>query len=470
MNHWSGTARRLFFAFAALLVFFGAASWWALAGLDQLHTSLHILEDEERAVRAALQTSAALRDQYAWQILRRGEQDAARQGAEARARIVALSRRLEKMLPAEADQSAIRDIVRASDALEQLARTPSIDEPELRRNADEAMALGQSQVDALSGRLGDSIEGFAARADDVQHDSFRWSLALVLAAIAFAAGVGVYIVRSIGRPVARLGAGAARIAEGELSTRIDIDSPDEFGRLAAQFNAMTAALREHQQKLVDAEKLAGLGRVAAGVAHEINNPLGVILGYVKLLRRKAEGQLAEDLAVIEEEATRCQAIVDGMRELSRQAPLVREPVALGALAAEVVERVRAALGSNVRIRVEGEARAEGDPAQLRQVLANLVRNAIEAAGPGGEVAVETSSPNGAAVLTVRDSGAGLSDESRARLFEPFFTTKATGTGLGLALSQSIARAHGGSIAAENAPGGGARFTLTLPAGAAERAA
>ena len=133
----------------------------------------------------------------------------------------------------------------------------------------------------------------------------------------FAMAVAVYLGRSIARPMAKLEAGAKRIAKGDLDTRIAIETPDEFGRLARAFNAMTDALKVHQEKLVQSEKLAGIGRLAAGVAHEINNPLGVILGYVRVLQKKAEGALADDLKVIEEEAVRCQEIVEGLLDLSR---------------------------------------------------------------------------------------------------------------------------------------------------------
>jgi two-component system, NtrC family, sensor kinase len=296
-------------------------------------------------------------------------------------------------------------------------------------------------------------------------------LALLVAAPLVAVAVSLVIGRSIAAPVARLEAGAARIAEGDLDARIEVRGAPELEALAERWNAMTASLGHHQAQLVESEKLAGIGRLAAGVAHEINNPLGVILGYAKLLRKQATPAAAEDLAVIEEETLRAKAIVDGLLDLSRPLPAGGERVDLRALSDDVVSRLREAhLLEGVAVSVDGAATVPGHPEKLRQVLVNLVRNAAEAAGSGGRVAVAVAERGGTAEVAVEDSGPGVPAELRSRLFEPFFTTKPSGTGLGLAVSRAIARAHGGDLAADAAAGGGARFALRLPRGAAARAA
>jgi len=243
----------------------------------------------------------------------------------------------------------------------------------------------------------------------------------------------------------------------------------ELEELAHAWNRMTAALREHQARLVESEKLAGIGRLAAGVAHEINNPLGVILGYAKLLRKKADGAAAADLAVIEEETLRAKEIVDGLLDLSRPMPRrggAGRPAAARGRRGAAARRGPPARGR--RRRRGGARHGAGPPEKLRQVLVNLVRNGAEAAGPGGRVAVRVEEGPGGVEVSVVDSGPGLDPEVRPRLFEPFFTTKPKGTGLGLAVSRAIARAHGGDLAADGATAGGARFALRLPA--AERAA
>ncbi len=136
---------------------------------------------------------------------------------------------------------------------------------------------------------------------------------------------------------------------------------------------------------------------------------------------------------------------------------------LRALSDDVVSRLgEARLLDGVAVTVDGAARAPGHPDKLRQVLVNLVRNAAEAAGAGGRVEVRVAERDGAAEVAVEDSGPGIPSERRDRLFEPFFTTKPRGTGLGLAVSRAIARAHGGDLAADVAAAGGARFALRLP--------
>jgi signal transduction histidine kinase len=233
---------------------------------------------------------------------------------------------------------------------------------------------------------------------------------------------------------------------------------------------MTAALKEHQQRLVESEKLAGIGHLAAGVAHEINNPLGVILGYTHLLERRADQAAREDLAVIREETLRAREIVEGLLDLSRPHTPAREPLDLRETCDEVVARLaESGLLRDVEIAVHGAAAAEGDRAKVRQVLMNLVRNAAEAAGHGGRIEVTLSEDTTDARVAVADDGPGLDDAVRGRLFEPFFTTKERGTGLGLAISRAIARAHGGDLEASNGPAAGALFTLRLPRDAAEEA-
>jgi signal transduction histidine kinase len=323
----------------------------------------------------------------------------------------------------------------------------------------------QDLAEALVARSEGSIAAARSEVDSVERRTQAWILALLLGAPLLAGAVSLYIGRSIARPIARLQEGAARLAAGRLDTRIDVDTPDEFGALARQFNAMTASLTEQQDRLVQSEKLAGIGRLAAGVAHEINNPLTVILGYARLMQKRAEGPVRDELAIIEDEALRARDIVEGLLDLSRPLPAGSDLVDLREICDDVVARLgEAAAVTAATLRVEGAGSAPGAPAKLRQVLANLVRNAAEAAGPGGLVTVRVVEVPGQARVEVDDSGPGIDPASAARLFEPFFTTKDRGTGLGLAVSRAIARAHGGDVTGETRDGGGARFTLRLPRG------
>jgi two-component system, NtrC family, sensor kinase len=470
----SGTARRLLAGFGAMVAIFGVASWVALVGLRDTQHAVARMKGAEEDVRVALQLASAVRDQYAHQAhtIIIGDESHLGFYADAQRRVLALTRELRRKDASPEARATIDDIERASHELDGIFRRSIV--PAVVRGdrafvqAEHARAqLVVERIQGLAEALVEASEASIAAArtevESVERRTKSWMVALLLGAPLLAGAVSLYIGRSIARPIAKLQAGAARLAAGRLDTRIDVDTPDEFGALARQFNAMTASIEEHQDRLVQSEKLAGIGRLAAGVAHEINNPLAVILGYVRLMRKKAEGPLAEELRIIEEEAVRARDIVEGLLDLSRPLPEPRPRVDLRELCDEVAARVAgAAPGRTAAIAVDGEGEAPGVPAKLRQVLVNLVRNAAEAAGPGGRVAVRVSGDAASVRVDVEDDGPGIGDAAAARLFEPFFTTKDRGTGLGLAVSRAIARAHGGDVTGETRASGGACFTLRLP--------
>jgi signal transduction histidine kinase len=288
-----------------------------------------------------------------------------------------------------------------------------------------------------------------------------FGLALLVAVI-----VAAFLTRRIGGRVAALRAGAQQLARGDLAARITLGGKDEFGELAASFNRMAADLADHQRRLLHTERLASIGQVAAGVAHEINNPLAVIRGYVKVLQRKADAASAETAGIIDEEARRCQRIVEDLLELARPQQLAMGPVDLLEVARDEVERLRnsAQLG-DVRISLPptgDRAPAWGDGEKLRQVLANLLTNAAEAVGTGGTITVSAGVEGDQTLLRIDDDGPGIAPDVLQRVFDPFFTTKDDGVGLGLAISRTIVDAHGGQIGAESPSGGGTRVTVRLP--------
>ena len=477
----SGTARRLFIAFAVMLSIFGVASWMALSSLGEVQAGLRQIKAREEGVRLALQLASAVRDQYAHQAhtIILGNTSHLTFYTEAAAHVAVVTQAVKARATAADERAWVAEIERLTGELDDIFRhriVPAV----VRRDAETIqeehgraqllVTLIQERADRLVDRFEATIGDIQGQVTAVEQAARQWTLFFMVGAPLLAAGIGLSIYRSVARPVAHLSQGAARWAAGDLDARVAIDTQDEFGALARQFNAMTQALKDHQARLVQSEKLAGIGRLAAGVAHEINNPLAVILGYVKILRRKADGQLAADLGIVEDEALRAQEIVEGLLDLSRPLATSPEPVDLAALCREAVAR----LGETDRlagaqVRVEGRAAVEGHPQKLRQVVLNLVKNAAEAAGVGGRVEVRLSmAGGGGAEVTVSDSGPGLSAEARDKLFAPFYTTKPTGTGLGLAVSLGIVQAHGGSLTAEASAGQGARFVIRLPAAAPGR--
>ncbi len=256
--------------------------------------------------------------------------------------------------------------------------------------------------------------------------------------------------------------------------REEQDLLDELARqvaLTIEAREVREAHETLQQQLHHADRLATLGKLAAGVAHELNEPLGAILGFAQLLRKTARlpDRAARDLRKIEMAALQARDIIRGLLTFARPSRPRREPVSIPALIADGL--VRWALPcEDGAVTVErrlapGLPCVAGDAAQLRQVLANLVRNAIQAMPDGGVLRLVARPERDGVALTVADTGQGIAAEDLPRVFDPFFTTKDVdqGVGLGLSVVHGIVRAHGGTIAVESTVGQGTRVRLWLPA-------
>ncbi len=303
----------------------------------------------------------------------------------------------------------------------------------------------------------------------------------------------VYLThRAIVRPIRKLVNGTKTLASGDLTSRIEVPAGGEFRTLAESFNRMAEALETNQRQLVEAEKMATIGRFAAGIAHEINNPIAVILGYVKptLARLSPHSPHREALKAIEEEARQCKNIVQGLLDLARPAAASKsELVSPQELVSEVINMARVLrLTPNIEVHTSVTGKPVCLPlsrSRLRQVIFNIVSNALEALqeNNGGELSIEGNlcdGPQGAdrqplrpsetgrrfLVLRFTDNGPGIPQEHIEHLFEPFFTTRPSGTGLGLAVTYSIVEAHGGHLEVASTEGQGTTFVLSLPVQAA----
>jgi signal transduction histidine kinase/iron only hydrogenase large subunit-like protein len=265
------------------------------------------------------------------------------------------------------------------------------------------------------------------------------------------------------------------MAESEMCLPYTIEQLRETVDKLGESNRQLATAREALQH---AEKMASMGQLAAGIAHEVNNPLGVVLMYAHMLLEEAAEEspgLGEDLRMIAEQADRCKTIVSGLLDFARQNKVVREPVDLPDLAEKTAGVIEAP--GSVEISVEdrmADPVAELDGGQIAQVLTNLLNNAVGAMEDGGSVTVLLEDDDGAdeVRITVADTGRGIPEENLEKIFEPFFTTKSMGmgTGLGLAVTYGIVKMHRGRISVEsNADPGegptGTTFTIELPRGA-----
>ncbi|MDM7915661.1 MAG: [Fe-Fe] hydrogenase large subunit C-terminal domain-containing protein [Candidatus Eisenbacteria bacterium] len=258
------------------------------------------------------------------------------------------------------------------------------------------------------------------------------------------------------------------LAESEMCLPYTID---QLGKTVKELAISHEKLASAQQALVQSEKLASMGQLAAGIAHEVNNPLGVVLLYSHLLLDECEegSKMRDDLSMIAKETDRCKKIVAGLLNFARQNKVVLEPVDLREIVARSLKTMRTPPNVIVRIRHQlADPIAEIDGDQITQVLINLISNAYEAMSSGGSLTISTSGDEKRVAISVADTGVGIPEENRKKLFEPFFTTKqiGKGTGLGLAVSYGIVKMHRGDIRVESKTGPGddhgTTFLVTLP--------
>ncbi|MDT8440325.1 MAG: ATP-binding protein [Desulfuromonadales bacterium] len=299
------------------------------------------------------------------------------------------------------------------------------------------------------------------------------------------------LARRMARPIVDLTAGARALARGELETRIAVQSADELGVLARAFNDMAASLAASQteltgknaalsqayaelqavqSQLLSSERLAAIGQLAAGVSHEIDNPVGIILGHAELLREDLEPDdpRREDVQAIIDECRRCKRITGGLLGFARSSPARPEQVDLCVLLRDVVASLTPQrLFRHIRISLDladTPVSVTGDADRLRQVLINLLLNAAQAMAGDGRIAIGLWGEAGQARLTIDDSGPGIAATDREQVFEPFYTTKppGEGTGLGLAVCRKLLLEHAGDIGLDTSPAGGLRVLVHLP--------
>jgi signal transduction histidine kinase len=297
--------------------------------------------------------------------------------------------------------------------------------------------------------------------------------------------------RNLVEPVQRISEATGRIAGGEFGAPVPADAPRELAELARALAGMGAALATYQSRtaeqlrsleranhelqqaqdaLVRTEKLAGLGRLAAGLAHELGNPLAAVRGYLELLG--GDPDAAENVEILRRarvDVERMHRLLRNLLDYARGEDDVLGDVSLGELIDEAARTVRHQVifrGVTVRVVPPPEpVTVRGEPAKLHQVLVNLLLNAAEAGAR--EVTLGAGrNASGLPFFAVRDDGEGIPAEHRPRLFEPFFTTRAPGrgTGLGLATAFRVVEQHGGQIGVESEPGKGSCFTCTFPSG------
>jgi len=331
---------------------------------------------------------------------------------------------------------------------------------------------------------------------EAQQEMRRTFLVTGMGAILMAALAVFLTIRSFTQPLDTLAQAALRLGEGELDQRVGIHTDDEVGLLATAFNRMAQSLQGYQdtleqkveersreleasqKQLMQAGKLASIGELASGVAHELNNPASIILMranrlFQEIEQRELSTEAREDVQVIERQVEKISRIVSGLLTFSRRSTSAKREVDYN----DVVSRTVLLIEDMARHRgVELELElnpslppVEADSAQLEQVMLNLINNALDAMPDGGRISFRSDlveEPKGGKLVCVEveDTGGGIAEEHLSRVFDPFFTTKEVGqgTGLGLSISYGIMEEHGGAIRVDSRPGEGTCFKLYLP--------
>jgi len=358
-------------------------------------------------------------------------------------------------------------------------------------------------------RVGLSLSNFNMEKTKSQTAAILLTLLVVISAII----IMTAFIRIITRPIESLVAITDQISKGDLSKTVNITRNDEIGLLAESFNRMieslnksqdeievynrtleekiierTRELEEAQAQLIQSEKMAAIGQLSAGVAHELNNPLGGILGYAQFTLEKIQSKDPEELTArdiesfkrylrdIESQSRRCKAIVQNLLKFSRSSSqsIDFSDIDVNGVVEDTLTFVEHQLMMN-QITLEKKLdpdlpRISGNAGLLQQVFTNIIINAMHASEPDSRLEISTrySQPlgefHGVVEIIFSDQGSGISEENLKKIFEPFFTTKEVGrgTGLGLAVSYGIIKEHGGEIKVNSKAGSGSVFTIIIP--------
>lgn len=328
------------------------------------------------------------------------------------------------------------------------------------------------QLERMSSALLLRLESLQRKSLDVDQQAHRLIVASMFLVVTGAMLTAYLIAGRLLKPVRELLAGTRQLMQGQLEYRVPVVEQDEIGEVAQSFNAMAQEIQEHrdhlektvqgktaelkqaQESLLQSEKLASVGLLASGVAHELNNPLTSILMNVNLLIEEAgDPELRDELKRISDDTVRCKQIIDDLRDFSRRRELDIHPCNLNQLVRKVVGLVSHQLKhSGIELFEDVDLKlppVSCDPGRMEQVLMNIFVNAIQAMPHGGSLKVRTEAGENVAEITVQDTGPGIAPEIQGQIFDPFFTTKPDGTGLGLSIAYGIMEEHGGKIAIES---------------------
>ena len=279
----------------------------------------------------------------------------------------------------------------------------------------------------------------------------------------------VVLSRNVVRPVNRLREAMVSIADGDLTTHVEVDGPREIHELGQSFNRMTDALRSGRDELLRSERMASVGHLSAGMAHEVGNPLAAIIGYLEMLKADVGDDAQRDLVHRSlDETARIDRLIRDLLDYATPTGVVAVPINLCEILSATVQSLQSqAVFDGFTIKVNCPMELPGvciNPHKLTQVLVNLVSNARDASEKGSTIYVSAFQTDGEVLISVRDHGEGIDVETRTQIFDPFFSTKpeGEGRGLGLTICHRIIDEAGGRIEVESEDNSGSTFLVRLP--------
>ncbi|MEE8571052.1 MAG: ATP-binding protein [Candidatus Bathyarchaeia archaeon] len=347
-------------------------------------------------------------------------------------------------------------------------------------------------VAQLSVKLQDMVSDASLLSEAYQERYLRayemTGLLVMVFVIVIVVGVGVnafYIITTIAKPIADLHHGVEMIRSGNLDHKVGTSAENEIGQLSRDFDQMTEELKEYSENLEDMvekrtkdlrdtqeeltrhERLATLGQLAGGVAHELRNPLGAIKNsayFLNLVLENTEPDVTKSLDVINKEVDTSEKIINSLLEFARIRRPNRVKVDINTTLQDTLTRIQRPENIEIDLNLEDNLpKIMADAVQLTQIFTNITLNAFQAMPRGGELKIETSTPDPESVaIAISDTGIGISEDNISKIFEPLFTTKAKGIGLGLAITKNLVEGHQGSISVSSEEGKGTTFTVRFP--------
>jgi len=469
-------ARRLAVSFALVSIVAVAMCGMLIAIIGHVAGLVANMQSDEVAIRESLVLATAVREQYIHQAHWIIEQDPdhlehyqqwvdrVREGAE----------RLRSLVP-DTERWRVTQVLDDSQALDEVFRTLLV--PAIYRGEQASVVRHHKHADELSQRatkqadfIAQSVEQRMAMDHTSATRAARAGLLTGATCVMLVLGLSVmFTIRlriAVLAPLEVLSAAARRFGSGDFSSRVGPVGEGELRAVSTAFDTMAEELQAREARLIETERMAAIGQLAAGVAHEINNPIQVIRGYLKTMGPDTPPEvLAKELEILDEEASACQRIAEDLVAFSRAPELRPDHIDMEGLLRESVRRFgETREGSDQPVHLTAEpGHTLADGGRLRQVIRNLLVNA--ACFSKGDQPIEVVGRRWGVdgyEVSVSDIGPGIPLEDRSKIFEPFFTTRTGGSGLGLSVCMSIVRAHGGTIVVEDNTPRGAMFRVRIP--------